>query len=83
MSFVWWLKRLGGSAVAALVVAALRLFVLPGAKARRKRLGYQVMNMGRQPEGLPEIDPETRLSSRVLRITGLNPGSFTLQGSNT
>lgn len=31
-------------------------------------------------EVLPKLSPFTKLSDRVWRILGLNPGKFTLQG---
>ena len=33
--------------------------------------------------GLPSLPPFSRLTSRVWRILGLNPGAYTLQGTNT
>lgn len=35
------------------------------------------------PRGLPTIDPVEKASDRVTRILAMNPGTFTLQGTNT
>ena len=35
------------------------------------------------PKGLPSLDPVEKVNNKVWRILGLNPGSHTLQGTNT
>ena len=35
------------------------------------------------PKGLPQLDPVEKVNNKVWRILGLNPGSHTLQGTNT
>ena len=38
---------------------------------------------GPPPRGLPALPAVKRLSPRVVRVMGLNPSAFTLQGTNT
>lgn len=38
---------------------------------------------GPKPRHLPELPPIKRVSDRVVRILGMNPSAFTLQGTNT
>ena len=38
---------------------------------------------GKCPRGLPFVQPSERVSERCYRVLGLNPGSHTLQGTNT
>ena len=44
---------------------------------------YLIANLGSKAKGLPEMPPVSHLSKRVVRVMGLNPGPFTLQGSCT
>ena len=36
-----------------------------------------------KPRHLPDLPPIKRVSDRVVRILGMNPSEFTLQGTNT
>ena len=38
---------------------------------------------GPPPRGLPALPPVARLSPLVVRVVGMNPSAFTLQGTNT
>mmetsp|Transcript_13151 Transcript_13151/g.21336 ORF Transcript_13151/g.21336 Transcript_13151/m.21336 type:complete len:378 (+) Transcript_13151:976-2109(+) len=77
------LKQLGLFCLGAIAVGLVRLFLLPGGTRRRKRLSYLIANFGKPGKNLPPIPPTSKLSEIVTRVMGLNPGTFTLQGSNT
>lgn len=67
----------------ALMAQVIRLYLVPGARRRRRQFEYFIANRGTYSGKLLPVPDVLKVSPRVICVSGLNPGRFTLQGTNT